>query len=242
MQPNSTPGVPPTTEGNLSFLQRLIQLFIKPSAAFAAVRQNPRWITPAIVVLLLTAGMTWYLTPAIQKEQRERMTAQMEKRGMDQEQIATAVEGINKPWMKYMMLGSAVVGSLLVILAMAGIWLLVAKSVLGGEACYAHMLEVVSLSMIIPTLGMLFKAPIIHYKETMNVHFSLATFMPDSSRDSFLYKFLMNSDFFNIWFIAVLCIGIAVVSGLKVQKVWPVVVGLLVVWYLASAAIGGLFA
>ncbi len=242
MQSYPTPGLPPTTAGDLSFMQRLVQLFVKPSAAFAAVRQHPRWITPAIVVLLLTAGMTWYITPAIQKEQRERMTIQMEKRSIPQEQIDAAIERLDKPWMTYMMLGSAIVGSLLVILAMGGIWLLVAKSVLGGEARYAHMLEVVSLSMVIPTLGMLLKAPIIHYKETMNVHFSLATFMPDSARDSFLYKFLMNTDFFNVWFIAVLCIGIAVVSGLKVQKVWPVVVGLLVVWYLATAAIGGLFA
>lgn len=29
------------------------------------------------------------------------------------------------------------------------------------------------------------------------------------------YKFLMNTDLFNIWYIGVLCIGIAVVAGLK---------------------------
>lgn len=242
MQAYSTPGVTPADEGNMGFLQRIVNVFMAPSKAFKAARQNPRWVAPAIVVLLLSAGMTWYITPAIQKEQRERMITQLEKRNMDQEQIDTALERLDKPWMKYMMLGSALVGGLLVILVMGGIWMLVAKSVLGGDTRYPQMLEVVSLSSIIPTLGMLLKAPIIRFKETMNVHFSLATFMPDASRESLLYKFLMNTDIFNLWFIAVLCIGIAVVSGLKVQKVWPVVAGLLVVWYLASAAIGGLFA
>ena len=105
----------------------------------------------------------------------------------------------------------------------------------------AQLLEVVSLSSLIPVLGMVIKIPIILSKETMNVHFSLAPFMSDSAKDTFLYKFLMNTDFFNIWYIAVLCIGIAVVGGLKVKKVWPVVVILLIVWYLATAALGNLF-
>jgi hypothetical protein len=242
MQEFTPPHVSPADEGNLSFIQRVINVFMAPSKAFAAVRKNPRWISPTILVLLLSSVMTWYITPAIQKEQKERMITQLENRGMDQEQIDEAVERTQQPWMKYMIFGSALIGGFLVILAMAGVWLFVAKTLLGGETCYKHMLEVVSLSMLIPSVGMLVKAPIIRFKETMNVHFSLATFMPDSAKESLIYKFLMNTDFFNIWFIAVLCIGIAVVAGLKVQKVWPVVVGLLVLWYLATAAIGGLFA
>jgi len=57
------------------------------------------------------------------------------------------------------------------------------------------------------------------------VHFSLATFMPDSSRETFLYKFLMSAtDLFSIWAMAVLSIGIAVICDLKINKVWPIVV------------------
>ncbi|HNW58353.1 MAG TPA: hypothetical protein PKI62_01600 [bacterium] len=85
MQEYPTPGVTPVDEGNMGFLQRIVNVFMAPSKAFKAVRKNPRWIVPAIVVMLLSAGMTWYITPAIQKEQRERMITQLEKRNMDQE-------------------------------------------------------------------------------------------------------------------------------------------------------------
>lgn len=240
MQEYPSPGVSPAKESDMSFFQRVINVFFAPSKTFAAVQKNPRWILPMVLVLLLSTIMTWYIAPAIQKEQQEKMVTQLENRGMDQAQIDEAIEK-SQSWMKYFLYPSAIIGGLLVILAMAGIWLFVAKTLLAGEACYAHMLEVVSLSMLIPTLGMLVKAPIIRFKETINVHFSLATFMPDSAKESFIYKFLMNTDIFNIWYIAVLCIGISVVAGLKVKKVWPLVVGLLVLWYLGSAAIGGLF-
>lgn len=241
MQEYSTSSIPPASEGNMNLLQRIINVFAAPGKCFAAVRANPRWIAPTVLVLLLSLIMTIYIMPAIQKEQHEKMVTQMEDRGMDQEQIDSAIEKMNTPVMKYVMFGSAVIGGLAGILVMAGLWLFVARTLLGGTTSFKHMLEVVSLSMLIPSVGMLLKAPIMRFKETMNVHFSLATFMPDSARETFLYKFLMNTDFFNLWYIAVLCIGIAVVAGLNVKKVWPVVAGLLVLWYLGSAAIGGLF-
>ena len=241
MQEYSTSGVPSASEGNMGLLQRIINVFAAPSKSFAAVRENPRWIAPTVLVLLLSLIMTIYIARAIQKEQHEKMVTQMEDRGLDQEQIDSAIERINSPVMKYVMYGSALIGGLAVILVMGGVWLFVARTLLGGTTTYKHMLEVVSLSMLIPSVGMLLKAPIMRFKETMNVHFSLATFMPDSARESFIYKFLMNTDLFNIWYIGVLCIGIAVVAGLKVKKVWPLVVGLLVLWYLGSAAMGGLF-
>lgn len=237
MHENTTSGMPVANDGNLSFIQRVINIFLNPGMAFKAVREKPRWIAPAILVLLLSLIMTWYIAPVIQKEQQEKMTTQLESRGMDQEQIEAAIEK-SQTWMKYVLYPSAVIGSLLVILAMGGIWLFVAKTLLGGQARYPHMLEVVSLSSLIPTIGMLIKAPIMTHRMTMNVHFSLATFLPDSAKETFFYKLLMNTDFFNIWFIAVLCIGIAIVAGLKVKKVWPVVVAILLAWYLATAAIG----
>lgn len=224
----------------MSFIQRVINLFLNPGIVFKAVRQNPRWIPPAILVLLFSLGLTWYIMPAIQQEQKDQTISQMEKRNVDQDKIDETVASLDKPWMKYVIFGTAVVGSVVGILLLAAIWLFVAKTLLAGEARYAHMLEVVSLAMLIPSVGMLIKAPIMVHKLTMNVHFSLATFMPDSARESYLYKVLMNTDFFNIWYVAILCIGIATVSGLKVQRVWPVVVGLLLLWYLASAAFGSL--
>ena len=85
------------------------------------------------------------------------------------------------------------------------------------------------------------KLPIMLSQQTINVHFSLATFLSDSAQETFLYKFLSKIELFNIWFIAVLCIGIAVMINKDAKKIWPIVAGLYLVWYLGSSAVGGFF-
>lgn len=240
MQEATHPTETAAQAGTMSFVQRVINVFTNPGKAFTAVKSNPRWIPPAALVIVLGVVMTYLITPVIVQEQQEKTIAQLEERGMSQTQIDEALETSGK-FMKYLMYPSALIGGLLVIVISAGIWLFASNTLLGGQANYKQMLEVAGLSSLISTVGMFIKVPIILAKQTMNVHFSLATFLPDSSKETFLYKFLVNTDLFNVWSIAVLCIGIAVVGGLKTKKVWPVVVALLIVWYLGVAALGNLF-
>jgi len=222
---------------DLSLMSRIINLFTNPSATFKAVQIRPSWLVPALIVLVLSIGSTYFLKPVILAEQHRQMVNRMEDRGMSQEQIDLAIEQGNK-FMKYTFYPFAIAGIIGVLLVTAAIWLFVSRTILGGTARYAHLLEVTAYTSLISVVGALIKLPIMLQKESINVHFSLATFMADSAKDTFLYKVLVNTDLFNIWSVALLCIGIAVVNGLKVKKVWPVVVGLLIVWYLGSAAIG----
>ncbi len=235
-----TQTTPPSPEGNVTMVQRIINVFTNPSVAFKAVKEKPRWVLPVIIVLVLTLIMMIFLNPIIVKEQKERTITAMEDRGMRQEQIDTALEQSQK-FMKYFSLPLAIIGTLVSLLISAAVWMFVSKTILGGSSLYSQMLEVSAYSSLITSLGGFIKLPIMLQKETINVHFSLATFMPDSAKDTFMYKFLVNTDLFNIWSIVVLCIGIAVVSGLKVKKVWPVVVAIMVIWYLATAALGKVF-
>ncbi|MBN2355083.1 YIP1 family protein [candidate division KSB1 bacterium] len=231
---------PSAQEGDLNLIQRIINVFTNPSATFKAVKVRPSWLMPVIIVLVLSLVMTYLLQPVIIQEQRAKTITSLEERGMSQDQIDEALAQSEK-FMKYLIIPMGAIGILVALLLSAAVWLFVSKTLLGGSAQYSQMLEVSAYSSLITTLGGFIKLPIMLQKETLNVHFSLATFMSDSAKDTFIYKFLVNSDLFNIWSIAVLCIGIAIVSGLKVKKVWPVVVVLLIVWYLATAALGKLF-
>ena len=230
----------PAQEGDLNIVQRIINVFTNPSTTFKAVKARPSWLVPVIIVLALTLVITILLKPVILQEQRTRTIESMENRGMSQEQIEQALKQ-SGTIMKYAFFPSALIGVLISVLISAGVWLFVSNTLLGGTARYPHMLEVSAYSSIITSLGGIIKLPIMLQKETLNVHFSLATFISDSAKNTLLYKFLANTDLFNIWSIIVLCIGIAVVGGLKVKKVWPIVVILLVIWYIATAALGKLF-
>jgi len=61
MQEYSTSSIPPASEGNMNLLQRIINVFAAPGKCFAAVRANPRWIAPTVLVLLLSLIMTIYI-------------------------------------------------------------------------------------------------------------------------------------------------------------------------------------
>lgn len=231
---------PSVQEGDLSLLQRIINVFVNPSTTFKAVKVRPSWLVPVLIILALTLMMTILLKPVILKEQYTRAVEKLEERGMNQEQIDMALEQ-NGKIMKYAFFPAAIIGVLISLLLSAAVWLFVSNTLLGGTSQYGQMLEISAYTSLITSLGGFVKLPIMLQKETINVHFSLATLMSDGAKNSFLYKFLVNTDLFNVWSIAVLCIAIAIVSGLKVKKVWPIVVILLLVWYIGTATLGKLF-
>ncbi len=224
---------------DMGLVKRIIGVFLSPSATFAAVRQRPNWLVPAIIIVLISLGQVHLMKPVIQKEQQTRIIEKMEEKGVPQEQIDNTLEKSMKA-MNYTIYPTVVIVTFINFLIGAAIWFFVGRTILGADVKYAQMLGVNVYRYFITTLGGLIKLPIILAKQTLNVHFSLATFLPDAQKETFLYKFLAQVEVFNIWSIAVLCIGIAVVTRTDVKKIWPWVVILFVLWYVVSIGVGSL--
>lgn len=221
-------------------LSRIIGVFTSPKLTFESIGRRPDWLIPFIIIVLLSGALTFFMQPIITTEAIQKQQEKMEERGMSADQIDAAVEQTTKV-MKFTVLPSAIVVTALNFIIGALIWLFVGNILLGGAAKFKHLFAVNVYRSLITMLGGLIKLPIILSKETLNVHFSLATFMSDELRETFLYKVLVQTDIFNIWSIAVLCIGLAAIYNFKVKKVWPVVVLIYAGFYLASSAISGLF-
>ena len=224
----------------MSFFSRLVGVFISPGESFKSIKEKPGWVLPLIVSIALTYGFLFKVMPVLQAETRTRQVEAMEKRGMNSDQIEQAMERAGKIT-KISMLVGAGVGPIFGFFIGTAIWMLVANVVLGGTAKFWSMLSTNIYRSFILTLGALIKLPLILSKKTMNVHFSPATFMSDASDKTFLYKFLAQLDLFTIWSVAVLCIGIAVVSGQETKKVAPWVVVVYVLYFAVSALLGGMF-
>ncbi|HPG39720.1 MAG TPA: YIP1 family protein [bacterium] len=224
---------------DMSLLSRIIGVFVSPAATFNAIAAKPKWLVPGIILIIISLGTTYLLSPIISVEQRQKAVEQMEKRGMEQEQIDEAMAK-SEQIMKISLYPTVVISSIIMFVLTAAIWLFFGNVVLGGKAKFEQLLGVVVYRAFIPTVGMLIKAPLMISQKTMNIHFSLATFMPDSAKDTFLYKVLAQFELFNIWAIIALCIGIAVCAKLPTKKVWPLVAIIYVIWFLASAGLAGL--
>lgn len=229
-----------TKSPEMSLIQRIIGVFTSPSATFQAIREKPNWIVPLIILLVISIASGMLLRSVIVQEQMTKQQEMLEKRGMSQEQIDEAMSR-GEGWMRTMFYPSIILALIVITLLTSGIWLLVSNTVLGGSAKYSQLLGVVVYRGFIDTVGGLIKLPIMLSKGTMNVHFSLATFLSDDKSGTFLYKILQKVEVFNVWSIAVLCLGIAVMSRKKVSQVWPWVVGIYVLYYVVSTLLGTAF-
>jgi hypothetical protein len=227
------------TQADTGLLSRIINVFFAPSLTFKAVRQRPSWLIPALIYVVISLGIMLVLRPVVQKEQAREIETRMMDRGMSQQQIDQTIEQ-TQSMTKYFMYPAVIVGPFVVFVIGAAIWLFVSKTILGSQVTFKQMLGVVVYKSYILLLGSLIKLPIMLSRETVQVHFSPATFMSDSMSEGFIYQFLSKLDLFNIWSIAVLCIGIAVVAEKDIKRVWPWVVLLYAVWYLITSALGGI--
>lgn len=225
---------------DMNILSRIINVFVSPSQTFQAVSAKPKWGVALVISLLLTFGAMYTLTPIIMTEQKSAMEEKMSERGMSGDRIDQAVQQAQKV-QKYTIAPAAAIVGLIMTFILAGLWLFIGNTILGGEAKYSQMLGVIVYSGYIGLFGLLVKLPLMLSQHTMNIHFSLATFMSDAAKDTFLYKFLMNIELFNLWTIAVYSIGIAIVARLKVKSVWPWVLMLTVLYWAAAAGIGSAF-
>jgi hypothetical protein len=229
-----------TSGGEMNLIKRVIGIFTSPGQVFEAVRNKPNWLAPTLLIIAIALASVFVLKPIITKEQMARQQEMMEKRGMSEEQVEMAAEQGQK-WMSYTLYPSVIIWTFVSFLIGAAVWLFVSKTILGGGAKYVQMLAVTAYTTLIDTVGGLIKMPIMLSKETVNVHFSIATFMSEGAKETFLYKLLSKVELFNIWSIAVLCIGIAVINRLKVNKVWPWVAVIYLLWFVITAAVGGMF-
>jgi hypothetical protein len=235
-QPSATMQSP---EKDMNLVARIWNVFVSPVSTFKAVRVKPMWVAPFIITLVISAVATYFLTPVIMEETREKIIDSMEERDASNEQIESTVERTEK-FQKYSIVPSAIIVGAILAFALAGIWLLVTNVLSGGSATYAQVLGASIYAGFIGVLGLLIKMPIILSQRTMNVHFSIATFMSDASQDTFLYKLLAKMDLFAVWGMIVLGIGLAVVGGLKPKKVLPWIVLIYVLYWVVATALSNL--
>jgi len=220
----------------MGFVARLFNVFVSPRETFEAVRERPAWVVPFIIIILITAGTTYFMTPLTADMQKDLIENRMENMGASDEQIEDALERAEGNQIAGVIGGAVSVAIMLIVGGL--IWLFVSNTILGGEATFGQMMGVNVYRYFIMLVGLLIKLPIMLSQQTINIHFSLAKlFMDEASMNTFLYKFLANIELFNLWSIAVLIVGIATVIRVNISKVWPWAAVLFLIYYLAVSGI-----
>ncbi len=218
--PNSTvaAGTPPAP---MNVFARFIGIITAPKATFQNVVAHPRilgmlLLTTTIVAVGAALPMT---TEAGKQAALDQQVSQLEAFGMTvgDEQYENMRKGMRIA--PYTTAISVAVVSPIVLAILAGILFAVFNAAMGGEASYKQVYAVVTHAGVISALGQLFVGPFNFLSESTSNPTTFGALLPMFDDESFIGRLLGMVDFFIIWWLVVLAIGLAVLYRRRTQPI-----------------------
>lgn len=219
-----------------SLTGRLMNVFAAPGEAFDAIKSNKidhaNWYVPLILsclVAVLYIVVMFSQPNTIQdiiEQQEANLQKQVDAGTMTQEQMdqrMKTVEDFMKPGF-LMISGSfgAITFSAIFFFAVAfGIWLL-GRFVFKPQFLYFKALEVVGLASMISVLGAIVSALLMVVTGQMQATLGPALLISDFNPANKTHAMLAALNVFSLWYIAILSLGLAKISGHAFAKaaVW----------------------
>ncbi len=213
--------------------------------AFALPANRNAWLVPLLIVILvqITSGLLLHdLVVKQTQEQQSSVRAKIQDDPqMSAEQKEQALERMDKfsgagALRIWMLLGS-VLSVLVLNLILAAALLLVLNFMMGGTAKFALLWFVGCLGWAPRAVESVLFTIIARVSAKLDITFGPGAFFP---ADSAGRKFAGVLSVFDIWTIAVLIVGVQVVTGTSKSKATTAVVGIWVVWWLVRLGLAAL--
>ena len=216
-----------------ALMNRIINIFTAPTKVFTTLKEKPEWVTPFIIVLVVVA-LSAAITVSVTKEaiiaKQEEM---MRERGMTEEQIEQALKVASGPVMVISSTIGAAVFIVIVLLVFAFLTNLLIP-LFGGTGAFKQVWSVVCFSALIKVPSAILKVILMAFTKSPYVTTSLALFVPGLAEDSFAYKALAGFDFFIIWEMVLVALGISITNEIEKKNAYTVV---FLIW-IASIFVG----
>lgn len=213
--------------------QRLWKVIVSPSRAFRAVKEEPGFLIPAAIFIIIIIAATLLVGP----ETRQYTVELMIKQGAPSSQIDAALK---------MMLPMAVIGvaiSYPLLWLLQAVVLLIYNQIALGDGKFQQFFAVAVLSSVPTVIHQIIASGLIKgmgIQAAMQVNTSLALFL-GSDNQTFLYRFLAYFDLFTIWGLVLLALGGAIVMNKSVKGIGLYILVLWIILAVAMALLGGLF-
>jgi hypothetical protein len=215
---------------NLPILRRIWGIFTSPKATFESLSQSISTldlIVPALILLVLTIGSQAFVTPVVIQEQQQRVLQREDIPDEQKDIILERMEGaIGKP-VRYLIGGATVIIWYALI---SGIVMFFGAFILGGQASYRDTLALVLYSQLVGIVEAVLKIPLTIQLATTNLKTGLVILLPGSLEGSLIYRFFQRLDFFAMWKIYLVALGVAAIYKVKAKQVRLVLFG---AWVLA---------
>ncbi len=213
---------PESTPPSLTLVDRFVNIFAAPGEVFEWMRIAPRnhanWLVPLILAFIVSAisVLVIFGQPTLQQQMSDAQHKQFEKQvqagKITQEQMARTEEMIPKPdSILWKVVGIIFGGAWLVVLfllATLAVWL-IGTSVFKAPLTFFTSLEIVGLSYMVMVLGSIVGTLTIMVFDSLYATPSPAIFIKDYQPDDLIHKLCTYLNFFTIWFVALLGLGLS---------------------------------
>jgi hypothetical protein len=225
----------------MNLAARISGMFFSPHDAFQAIVARPRWLGVMAITTVVSAGC-WYLimsSPELQEAMlNQQIRAMNSSGGGASEQQIAGVERFFSLMPQIYAVAMFFIGPLFVA-AIAGIFVGIFTTLMGGQGTFKQMFAVVAHSGVISMLSGIFSAALtvsgVPPSGVRPPGANLGVFVPMLEEGTFLLTTLQSIDLILIWWLIVLAIGVAVLYKRRPGGIATTLIGI----YLVIALIVG---
>ena len=232
-QPQPMPENPPPSATTLT--ARLTNVFVSPSDVFDEVKAGPptnaNWIAPLVITMIVQIifVMVIFSQPAVlqtikdAKDKKAEEIQQMVAKGkMTQQQADSAREWADRlttpTLLRVFGILGTVIGNSLDLFLTAGVLWLVGRSAFHAHFDYMKGVEVAGLALMITVLGAIIHMLLIVIYGNMSMTASPALLLNHFDQTNKVHLILAALNVFTLWYVAILSVGLARLSGTSFFK------------------------
>ena len=221
---------------DLNLPQRLLCIFYAPRASFEAVvgRESAHdWLVPVLIacaVGLAAHQLTLDIVANIEAPAMQEQMVQMSEE--EREQYAQGIQVIRTHgWM------TVPIVLFISLVAVSAVVLLVARFLFNSDATYRQILVVKGYASLIAVPEWIMRTPLMLTGGSAEVHTGLGAFVPEEMAGTFAGRLLSAINFFDVWQLWVMAIGLAVMTGATNKKALITLLVLWGLWIAGGAAV-----
>ena len=210
-----------TSVPDQGLISRFLGVITSPKTTFQTVAAHPRWFGMFLLTVLIIASCTSFpmFTESGRQAALEQQVSQMQSFGMEINDEAYARMEKGMAIAPYTSFAGVVIVSPIFALIIAGILFVVFNAVMGGTATFKQLFSVLVHAGVISALAQLFTAPLNYLTGSLSGKTNLAVLLPMLDENSFLASLLGTIDFFMVWYVIVLAIGLGVLYKRRTQGI-----------------------
>ncbi len=212
----------------------ILDIFFSPSKYFVVLKEKPKWLIPLIMIIILSIIVTVVVMSSFSYEKRME---QLRERNLTPEQLEQA----EKMMKGVVPLISGIVASIILTPIMMLLIALIFNftlPLLGVTGKYMTTFAIVIGSALVTLPQMLMRMILTLIKGTPLVYTGVALFFPMVNKDTFFFRLMSKLDFFTIWQMILLALGLKLVYDIPGKKSYYLVFGLWLLFIIITSIFG----